>query len=135
MNDITIFNGQRHPTDFTGRTVTSARAEMTQAGRNESALVGTSSATHSSAAHIAATATVEAAIADDFLLRELEARTEELLQSRQRIERAKRALADARAALIQGAWTDGALAAAHPLSVEVARILERSRDCGSRDAD
>jgi hypothetical protein len=64
----------------------------------------------SSAAYAAASATMEAARADDFLLREMEARTEQLLESRQRIERAKRALADARAALIQGAWTDGTLA-------------------------
>ncbi len=47
MNDNVIFNGQHGPTGFTGRTVTSARAEMTQAGRNESALVGTIPATYS----------------------------------------------------------------------------------------
>jgi hypothetical protein len=123
MNDNTIFNGQHTPAGFTGRTVTSARAEMTQAGRNESALVGTSPATHSSAAHIAAIATVEAAIADDFLLREVKARTGELLESRQKIERAKRALADARAALIQGAWTDGTLADEADLAEAVSGLL------------
>lgn len=64
----------------------------------------------SRAAYAAASGTVEAARAEDFLLREVEARTEQLLESRQRIERAKRALADARAALIQAAWTDGTLA-------------------------
>lgn len=52
---------------------------------------------------------MEVARAEDFLLREIEARTEQLLESRQKIERAKRALADARAALVQGAWNDGTL--------------------------
>lgn len=48
MNENTsTFNGQRGPTGFSGRSVTSARAEMAQAGRNESALVGTSPATYS----------------------------------------------------------------------------------------
>jgi hypothetical protein len=47
MNDSTSpFNGQHGPTGFSGRSVTSARAETAQAGRNESALVGTSPATY-----------------------------------------------------------------------------------------
>jgi hypothetical protein len=61
------------------------------------------------AAHTAASAAVETARAEDSLLREVEAQIEELLESRQRIERAKRALEDARAGLIQAAWTDGTL--------------------------
>jgi multidrug resistance efflux pump len=77
----------------------------------------------SSAAYAAANAAVEAARAEDFLLREVEARTEQLLVSRQRIERAKRALADARAALIQGAWTDGTLADKADLADAVSGLL------------
>lgn len=79
-------------------------AEYTLMGRRKAASQG-----GSSAAHALAIAAVEAAVADDFLLREVEARTEQLLESRQKIERAKRALADARAALVQGAWNDGTL--------------------------
>lgn len=96
---------------------------------------GAATRSGNSAAYTVASAAVETAWAEDFLLREVAARTEQLLESRQKIERAKRALADARAALIQGAWTDGTLADAHPLSVEVARLLERPRDCGGRATD
>jgi multidrug resistance efflux pump len=70
-----------------------------------------------------ARAEVDKAHADDFLLREIEARTAELLESRQTIERAKRALADARAALIQGAWTDGTLSEKANLAEAVCGLL------------
>lgn len=75
------------------------------------------------AAHAAASAAVEAALAEDFLLRETGARVEQLLESRQRIERAQRALADARAALIQAAWTDGTLADEANLADAVSCLL------------
>ncbi|TAM34134.1 MAG: hypothetical protein EPN61_17545 [Burkholderiaceae bacterium] len=45
-NEASVFDGQHSETGFTGRSVTSARAEMRQAGRNESALVGTSPASY-----------------------------------------------------------------------------------------
>jgi hypothetical protein len=48
MNDNTPgLDGHHCPTGFTGRTLTSVRAEMAQTGRNESALVSTSPATYS----------------------------------------------------------------------------------------
>ncbi len=93
-------------------------AEYTLMGRRKAASRG-----GSSAAHALAIAAVEAAVADDFLLREIEARTEQLLESRQKIERAKRALADARAALVQGAWTDGTLADKVDLAEAVSGLL------------
>lgn len=76
-----------------------------------------------SAVYAVVIAAVEAAVADDFLMREVEARTEELLESRQRIERAKRALADARAALVQGAWSDGTLTDKEDLADAVRGLL------------
>jgi hypothetical protein len=48
MNENTSpFDGNHSPTGFSGRTVTSVRAEMAQRGRNESALVSTSPGTYS----------------------------------------------------------------------------------------
>ena len=93
-------------------------AEYTLMGRRKAESRG-----GSSAAHALAIAAVEAAVADDFLLREIEARTEELLESRQRIERAKRELANARFAVIQGAWADGTLVGKPDLGVAVAALL------------
>jgi hypothetical protein len=75
------------------------------------------------ASYVAAHEAVAKARAGDFLLREIEARTTELLESRQRIERAKRELANARAAVIQGAWTNGMLAGKLDLGAAVAALL------------
>lgn len=80
------------------------------------------------ASYAVARAAVETAHNEDFALRQIEARTAELLESRQRIERAKRALADARAALIQGAWTDGTLTDKVDLAEAVNGLLAATSD-------
>jgi hypothetical protein len=76
-----------------------------------------------SASYAAANEAVAKARAGDFLLREIGARTAELLESRQKIERAKRELANARAAVIQGAWTDGTLAGKLDLGAAVSAFM------------